>query len=127
MADAAQRLLRRGHRLHAAEAAGQAAALHGRRRHRADADRWREVVSSLVEECEGARTPALAPLHDLDLTPREREIVGLAAQGLTNPDIARRLHLSARTVGNHLQAAYAKLGVHRREELAHLRPFGVEG
>ena len=50
----------------------------------------------------------------------------LAAQGLTNPDSARKLHVSVRTVGNHLHASYAKLGVHRREELAALHPFGAE-
>jgi DNA-binding NarL/FixJ family response regulator len=126
VAAAAQRALNRGHRLHAAEAAAQAAALYGRRRHRADADRWRELADTLAAGCEGALTPALHPLFDLDLTPREREIVGLAAQGLTNPDIARRLHVSVRTVGNHLQSSYVKLGVHRREELARLHPFGVE-
>jgi DNA-binding CsgD family transcriptional regulator len=120
---AAVRARRRGHLLHAAEAAAQAASLHGRRR-RPEAERWATMARVLTEACEGARTPPLARLHDLDLTPREREIVGLVARGLSNPDIARRLHLSVRTVGNHLQASYGKLGVHRREELAHLHPFG---
>jgi len=57
------------------------------------------------------------------LTSREREIATLAAQGLTSPEIAERLFLSARTVNNHLQSAYAKLGVNRRDQLAEaLRP-----
>jgi DNA-binding CsgD family transcriptional regulator len=119
---AANRARHRGHRLHAAEAAAQAARLHGRRR--AGGDRWARTAQALIEGCEGARSPALAPLVHLDLTPREREVVGLAAEGLTSPAIARRLHLSARTVENHLHAGYAKLGVHRREELASLRLFG---
>ncbi|CAN5723718.1 hypothetical protein BH24ACT3_BH24ACT3_16000 [soil metagenome] len=42
----------------------------------------------------------------------------LAADGAMNQDIAHRLGLSVRTVENHLGRAYAKLGVHRREELA---------
>jgi DNA-binding NarL/FixJ family response regulator len=123
VAAAAVRARGRGHLLHAAEAAAQAATLLARQR-RADAEQWAVTARVLAGACDGARTPALAWLLCVDLTAREREIVGLAARGLTNPDIARRLHLSVRTVGNHLQAAYAKLGVHRREELARFHPFG---
>jgi regulator of RNase E activity RraA len=53
----------------------------------------------------------------LPLTRREREVVSLASRGLTNQQIAARLVISARTVGNHLHRAYAKLGVSGREEL----------
>ena len=49
-----------------------------------------------------------------DLTPREREIALLAAQGLSSRGIADRLVLSVRTVDNHLQSAYRKLGVSGR-------------
>jgi DNA-binding CsgD family transcriptional regulator len=60
------------------------------------------------------------------LTRREREIARLAAQGLSSPDIARRLVVSVRTVEGHLYRLFAKLGVSRREDLAaHLRP-GVD-
>jgi len=52
------------------------------------------------------------------LTPREREIATLAAHGLASNEIAARLFLSPRTVSNHLQSAYTKLGVRRRTELA---------
>jgi two-component system nitrate/nitrite response regulator NarL len=45
------------------------------------------------------------------LTPRELEILALAAQGSSTPQIAERLHLSAATVKTHLQNAYDKLGV----------------
>jgi two-component system nitrate/nitrite response regulator NarL len=45
------------------------------------------------------------------LTPRELEILALAAQGRSTPQIAERLHLSAATVKTHLQNAYDKLGV----------------
>ncbi|BBH69255.1 LuxR family transcriptional regulator [Actinoplanes sp. OR16] len=51
------------------------------------------------------------------LTPQQRQVVTLAAQGLTNPQIATRLGLSARTVGIHLSRAYPILGVHRRSQL----------
>ena len=51
------------------------------------------------------------------LTPREREIASLAAQGLSSNEIATRLFLSPRTVNNHLQSTYAKLGIRGRHEL----------
>lgn len=51
------------------------------------------------------------------LTPQELQIVRLAAQGLSNRDIAAQLFLSPRTVGYHLYKAYPKLGVAARSEL----------
>ena len=52
------------------------------------------------------------------LTQREREITELAAGGWSSPRIATHLHLSKRTVENHLQHSYRKLGISHREELA---------
>jgi DNA-binding CsgD family transcriptional regulator len=57
------------------------------------------------------------------LTPQELQIVRLAAQGLSNKDIAAQLFLSPRTVGHHLYKAYPKLGIVSRGELAGL-PLG---
>ncbi|MFF2087670.1 AAA family ATPase [Nocardia sp. NPDC058176] len=54
------------------------------------------------------------------LTPQESQIVRLAAQGLSNREIAARLFLSHRTVGHHLYKAYPKLGVVSRGELSAL-------
>ena len=65
---------------------------------------------------EGSRSPG--PLAGL--TPQESQIVRLAAQGLSNRDIAAQLFLSSRTVGYHLYKAYPKLGVASRSELAGL-------
>jgi DNA-binding NarL/FixJ family response regulator len=50
------------------------------------------------------------------LTPREREILQLLADGLRNEDIAQRLFLSVRTVQTHVQNILSKLGVHSRLE-----------
>jgi predicted ATPase/class 3 adenylate cyclase/DNA-binding CsgD family transcriptional regulator len=54
------------------------------------------------------------------LTPVERQVVELAAQGLTNPQIGERLFISRGTVKVHLSHVYAKLGVANRAELAAL-------
>ncbi len=50
------------------------------------------------------------------LTGRELEVLRLAAQGLTNYDIAQRLYISVRTVEAHLTHVYNKLGVGSRTE-----------
>jgi DNA-binding NarL/FixJ family response regulator len=51
-----------------------------------------------------------------ELTEREREIVDLLAQGLSNKLIASKLYLSVRTVEGHLANIYLRLGVHSRTE-----------
>jgi two-component system, NarL family, nitrate/nitrite response regulator NarL len=48
------------------------------------------------------------------LTPREREVLRLTADGLSAPEIGERLYLSAATVKTHLQHLYGKLGVSDR-------------
>jgi DNA-binding CsgD family transcriptional regulator/tetratricopeptide (TPR) repeat protein len=70
-----------------------------------------------VERCTGAATPLLAVASPVVLSRREREIGQLAADGLSNVEIAERLYLSRRTVENHLQRVYVKLGVASRTEL----------
>ncbi|HYN99940.1 MAG TPA: LuxR C-terminal-related transcriptional regulator, partial [Actinomycetota bacterium] len=51
------------------------------------------------------------------LTPAERRVAELAAQGLTNRQIAESLFLTTRTVEHHLTATYQKLGITSRAEL----------
>lgn len=52
------------------------------------------------------------------LTEREREIASLAAQGLRNGEIAEKLCVTENTVRTHLYAAFQKLGINRRAQLA---------
>jgi DNA-binding CsgD family transcriptional regulator len=52
------------------------------------------------------------------LTPTERDVVRLVAEGLANKDIATRLFVSPRTVQSHLTHVYTKLGVTSRVQLA---------
>jgi pimeloyl-ACP methyl ester carboxylesterase/DNA-binding CsgD family transcriptional regulator len=70
----------------------------------------REVEAFLEPDREVAAAPP-ATRSALDLSPREREVLTLAAQGLDNDDIAGELRLSVRTVERHLQNVYVKLDV----------------
>lgn len=60
----------------------------------------------------GGRPPSLFP----ELTEREREVLGLIAQGYTNATIAERLTLSPKTVRNHVSNVFSKLQVSSRAE-----------
>ncbi|MCM0678559.1 LuxR C-terminal-related transcriptional regulator [Micromonospora phytophila] len=101
--------------VYAAEAT--ATALHRlRQRRSAEAVGARERLAGLLGRCDLLRTPALqagAPT----LSEREWQVARLAADGATSRAIAERLYLSARTVENHLQRIYSKLGVTGRTEL----------
>lgn len=63
------------------------------------------------------RTARAAAAAD-PLSPREREVAELVAQGLTNREIAEHLVLSERTAANHVQHVLTKLGFARRSEIA---------
>jgi DNA-binding CsgD family transcriptional regulator len=103
----------------AAEAACEAATLHRQAGRKGSASLSMARAVRLHALCEGASTPALRALASSDgLTRREREIAHLAAQGRSSPQIAQELVVSVRTVDNHLQRVYAKLGISRRAELA---------
>ena len=50
------------------------------------------------------------------LTPREIEVLGLIARGHSNRDVAQRLHLAEKTVSNHVEHIYTKIGSSTRAE-----------
>jgi DNA-binding CsgD family transcriptional regulator len=60
--------------------------------------------------------PATVAREGAALTPRERDVLRLVAQGLGNKEIAAELDLSAHTVKYHLASVLAKLGVRSRTE-----------
>ncbi|MFE6867939.1 AAA family ATPase [Kitasatospora sp. NPDC057692] len=83
---------------------------------------WAERArTELTATGTAAPTPVAAAAGVLMvLTPQELQIARLAAQGLSNRDIAAQLFLSPRTVGHHLYKAYPKLGIASRTELVAL-------
>lgn len=98
-----------------AHTAGGAYRAAGRRR---EATIMSRQSNRLLKECRAERSPLVVTLEAaVSLTKRELEIAMLAASGLTSKDIAERLFLSVRTVDNHLQQVYMKLGVANRSEL----------
>ncbi|MER6003730.1 LuxR C-terminal-related transcriptional regulator [Nonomuraea angiospora] len=111
---------RLGMLLYAAEATAQEAAAHRDAGRGTLAKGAQTRAWALARRCPGVSTPALVELATPELTPRQREILQLAAAGLTNRQIADRLTLSTRTAANHLQAAYEKLGVNDRTQVGRL-------
>jgi DNA-binding CsgD family transcriptional regulator len=105
--------------LSAADSAAQAVPLHARAGQRRTSAESSARALRLAEQCGGATTPAIrSTARPLPVTSREREIVTLVAEGLSNREIAKRLTLSVRTVEGHLYRACTKLDVTDRDELA---------
>jgi DNA-binding CsgD family transcriptional regulator len=106
----------------AVDAAAQAALAYRHRELRGSALGCSTRAATLAERC-GASTPALHQASEpLPLTDREREIVLLIGQGLSNREIGERLTLSMRTVESHVYRAMSKTGTASRDELAALLP-----
>jgi DNA-binding CsgD family transcriptional regulator len=124
LATSSNRFEEMGALLLAAEAAANEATVHGHEGRQSSEAAARGRARVLAARCEGAATPAVRDLAGDEvvalLTDREREVVELAARGLTNREIADRLFVSVRTVNTHLYRSYAKLGVNDRSQLAPL-------
>lgn len=110
-----------GDRLAAADAAGQAAASHRATGRAGDAMTASGRADRLAREGGNATSPAIAAARFTPpFTQREREIVLLVAQGMSNRDIAEKVSLSVRTIEGHIYRTSCKAGVANRTELARL-------
>ena len=74
-------------------------------------------------EASGEKVERYTPIGADALTPSERRTAEMAARGMTNREIAAALYVTIKTVESHLRAAYDKLGIGSRRELA--RPLGL--
>ncbi|MFD5804239.1 helix-turn-helix transcriptional regulator [Streptomyces sp. NPDC127020] len=89
-----------------------------------DAARTRALLRTRQPARKGR--PPGRPSHADELSPRESEVAQLAASGLTNREIAVTLHLSPRTVEQHIARAMRKTGALSRRDLARRLEVGPE-
>jgi DNA-binding NarL/FixJ family response regulator len=80
------------------------------------------ALAGLDQPSAPAAAEALTPL-----SPQELQVGRLAAQGLSNREIAQRLSLSHRTVGSHLYRIFPKLGIRSRGQLHLVLAGGADG
>jgi DNA-binding NarL/FixJ family response regulator len=76
------------------------------------ADRARQKLRATGETARKRRVET----HS-ELTAQEAQVTRLAPEGLSNPEIAARMYISARTVQYHLSKVFAKLGISSRGQL----------
>ena len=113
-----------GDRAAAADVAAQAAVAFSRNQQRKRSLYAAALAQQLATDCGGLCTPALRNPIGQPLTGRQREIIELAAAGLSNKEIAERLVTSVRTVEGHLYRAFQRLGAGSREELVEILRAG---
>jgi DNA-binding NarL/FixJ family response regulator len=111
-----------GAALYASESAAHASAAFAAEGREDSARRAAARSRQLLPVDQGAQAMKIDGLDAtaIELTPREAQLVELAARGLSNAQIADRLVLSTRTVETHLYRAMRKLGVSDRRELSRL-------
>ncbi|WP_437113333.1 AAA family ATPase [Streptomyces venezuelae] len=93
---------------------------------RLEARPWAERARAEARAA-GLGVPRAASDALAQLSPQQRQIVALAARGLTNRAIGERLFLSPRTVGSHLYRSFPKLGITARAQLRDLVEGAGEG
>jgi DNA-binding CsgD family transcriptional regulator len=80
----------------------------------------RAVAAGLIVRAPAARESGFGAMRESDggalLTPREAEVLGALAEGMTNKAIARRLDISLHTVKFHIESLFRKLGARTRTE-----------
>jgi DNA-binding NarL/FixJ family response regulator len=85
--------------------------------------RFREAVLRFLQSEESARDSAFAAL-----SARERQVLALMADGLSNSEIAERLNISEKTVRDHASNLFDKLGVwSRAQAIVFARDHGFSG
>ncbi|TVR59440.1 MAG: DNA-binding response regulator [Gemmatimonadales bacterium] len=79
-----------------------------------------EMTATLFSRIAGEVAAKGGTIHSegVLLTPREREVINLIADGLSNKAIGKRLHISVHTVKSHLRNIMEKLALHSRLQLA---------
>ncbi|MCX4391575.1 response regulator transcription factor [Streptomyces sp. NBC_01767] len=82
------------------------------------------LMNSLREEQSGSGSEEDDALAGL--SPREKDVLALIGEGLTNSQIGKRLYLSEKTVKNHISRLLAKLGVERRIQAAVIAAHATE-
>jgi len=118
LVDASRQYEEFGDRIAAADAAAQAIVAYQRAGLRGAAMSASATAQRLAAECQGTQTPAIrAATTPQPFTARQREIISLAAQGLSNKQIADRLTMSTRSVEGHLFRASQRVGANSREQL----------
>ena len=80
----------------------------------------RTVFRFMSQKTPAEVTPAAAPDPVDELTQRERDVVGLIAQGLSNKQIAHRLSIEVATVKSHVHRILGKLNLERRAQVVAL-------
>lgn len=75
------------------------------------------LVGISIEHQEPLALKLLRALQDLPLSPTQKEVALLLAQGVGNEKIGERLHISYTTVKDHIRKIFDKLDIHQREEL----------
>jgi ATP/maltotriose-dependent transcriptional regulator MalT len=86
------------------------------------------LLAVLSQEIQMVKSGVRLPEGDLvePLSERELEVLGLVAEGMSNVEIARRLHISLSTVKGHTTNIFGKLGVKKRTQaVAHARRLGL--
>jgi len=88
---------------------------------------WQTFRTELRKFLIADESADIVPQHELEaLSPREREVLDLIAQGLTNFEIAQKTGIAEKTVRNHITTIFSKLGVeHRSQAIVMARKAGL--